>query len=70
MIVIEQLGNCERRYSNQGVKLRQIETGTLWNDAITVIPCRFTFEETNIPVDDLELDANEALNLLLGGNMP
>lgn len=51
MIIVETIGNCERRYSDQGVKIRLIETNTLWNDAITASPCRFTFEETDIPVD-------------------
>lgn len=67
MIIIEQISNqCERRYSDADVKLRQIETGTLWNDAVDVIPCRFTYEETDIPVDDVELEPEEALAILLG----
>lgn len=67
MIVIENLGTVERRYSDQGVKLRQVETGTLWNDAINVPPCPFTYEETDIPCDPEELTAEEALEILLGG---
>ena len=67
MVIIEQISNqCERRYSDLDVKLRQIETGTLWNDAVDVIPCRFTYEETDIPVDDVELEPEEALAILLG----
>ena len=67
MIIIESVTeNCERRYSDAGVKIRQIETDTLWNDAVDVIPCRFTYEETDIPVDDAELEPEEALQILLG----
>lgn len=40
----------ERRYSDQGVKLRQIETGYLYDDAVDVIPCRYTYEETDEPI--------------------
>lgn len=67
MIIIENLGTVERRYSDQGVKLRQVETDTLWNDAINVPPCPFTYEETDIPCDPDELTAEEALEILLGG---
>ena len=66
MIITENLGTVERRYSDQNVKIRQIETGTVWNDAINTIPCPFTYEETDIPTDPEELDPEEALNILLG----
>lgn len=66
MIIVENLGQVERRYSDQNVKLRQIETDTLWNDAINVPPCPYTYEETDIPCDPTEIDDDEALNLLLG----
>ena len=39
-----------RHWSDAGVKLRQIETDTLWNDAVDVLPCRYTYEETDIPM--------------------
>lgn len=67
MIIIENLGSVERRYSDQGVKLRQTETGTLWNDAINAIPCRYTYEETDNPCDPPEPTAEEILGILLGG---
>lgn len=67
MIIIENMGNVERRFSDLGVKLRQVETNTLWNDAINVPPCPFTYEETDIPCDPTELTAEEALEILLGG---
>lgn len=51
MIIVETIGTCERRYSSLGVKLRQVETDTLWNDAVNAIPCRFTYEESGVPVD-------------------
>lgn len=66
MIIIEFLGAVERRYSDLGMKLRQIETGTLWNDAVNAIPCRFTYEETEIPCDPVELSAEELLDIIVG----
>lgn len=52
MIITELVdeGTRERRYSDQGVKLRQIETGYLYDDAVDVIPCGYTYEETDEPI--------------------
>lgn len=27
--------------------IRQIETGAIYEDAVDVLPCRYTYEETN-----------------------
>lgn len=59
--------DCIRHYSDLGVKLRQIETGEIFPDAVDVIPCQFTYEETNIPLGDDEIDNEEFLQILLGG---
>ena len=67
MIIIENLGNAERRYSDKNVKLRKIEDGTLWNDAVDIIPCRFTYEETETPIDPDPMEAQDALDLIFGG---
>lgn len=56
-----------RHWSDLGVKLRQTETGELFNDAVDLMPCDFTYEETDIPTDDDELDAEEALAIITGG---
>ena len=59
MIIVEQLNEMvERRHSDLGVKIKQVETDTLWNDAIDTIPCRFTYVETAQPIDDDD-DATE-----------
>lgn len=58
---------CVRHYSDQNLKLRQIETGLIFPDAIDVIPCQYTYEETDIPLDDDELDDSEALRIITGG---
>ena len=59
---------CVRHYSDQGLKIRQIETGTLYDDAVDVIPCRYTYEESDEPIPDTELSAEEALELITGQN--
>lgn len=70
MIQTEMIGERILHYSDQNMKIRQIETGKLYEDAIDVIPCRYTYEETDIPipVEDEEIDDNEALNIILGRN--
>lgn len=71
MIIVQNLGTVERRYSDQNVKIRKIETDTLWNDAIDAIPCQYTYEETNIPLDPEEAPdgLEESAGYLLRANM-
>lgn len=54
-----------RHYSDQGLMLRQVETGKEYNEVVDVIPCRYTYEETHkhIKVDSLE-DMRQALAVL------
>ena len=55
-----------RHYSDSNLRLRQLETNELFDDAIDVMPCAFTYEETDIPIEDTEIDAEEFLNILIG----
>lgn len=66
MIIEEYVDGRVRRYSDMGVKLRQIGTGFLYDDAVEE-PGLHTYEETDIPVSDIEIGAEDALNILLGG---
>ena len=68
MIQTEMIGERILHYSDQNMKIRQIETGKLYEDAIDVMPCKYTYEETDIPipVEDEEIDDSEALNIILG----
>ena len=62
-------GISVRHYSDANVMIRQIETGTLWPDAVDVLPCRFTYEETDISIPDSEPsfeDKAEAYDILIG----
>lgn len=58
-------GTLIRHYSDSGMKLLQVETGIAYDEAIDVVPCQYTYEETETPVEQDELaDAINALNLL------
>ena len=39
-----------RHYSDRGMKLKQVETGAVYDEAIDLAPCRYTYEETDMPV--------------------
>lgn len=54
-----------RHYSDSGMKLLQVETGIVYDETIDIVPCRYTYEETEKPVEQDELaDAINALNIL------
>ena len=36
-----------RHYSDEMKRIRQIETNTVYDEAVDVIPCRYTYEETD-----------------------
>ena len=53
--------NLYRTYSDQGFMVRQIETGILYSDAVDVEDAPFTYEETDIPIEDREGDHTPTL---------
>lgn len=58
-MIVEELiedGARVRHYSDENLKIRQIETGIVYDDAVDVIPCRYTYEETDIPIEPIEED--------------
>ena len=59
-MIIEELVENETRVlhcSDRSMKIRQIETGIVYEDAVDVLPCRYTYEETDEPLD-IELPAD------------
>ena len=66
MIKTEMIENRIRHYSDEGLKIRQIETDIIYYDAVDILPCIYTYEETSEYID-IELDDTEALNIILGG---
>lgn len=64
-------GALIRHYSDKCMKLLQVETGTMYDDAIDLVPCKYTYEETETPIETTEedilaenADMKSALNLL------
>lgn len=60
-MIIEELiedGRRVKHYSDQNLKILQKETGIVYDDAVDVVPCRFTYEETDQPIDP-EPEENE-----------
>lgn len=61
-------GALIRHYSNEGKVLLQVETGIAYDEAVDVVPCRYTYEETDklieLPETDELTDAVRALNIL------
>lgn len=47
-------GNRVWHYSDEGKRIRQVETGIVYDDAIDTIPCKYTYEETNEPINNEE----------------
>lgn len=52
MVIEQQISDTlVRHYSDAGVMIRQTETGALYSDAVDVVPCRYTYTETETPVE-------------------
>lgn len=71
MIKTEPLNNGTliRHYSDAGFMLLQNETGIKYSDPIDLVPCRYTYTETNESIDEdtdptlaTESDYQSALN--------
>ena len=46
-------------YSDEKFKIRQIETDVLYDEAIDVEDSNYTYEETNIPIEEEEVEYEE-----------
>ena len=47
-------GKLIRHYSDSGMKLLQVETGIIYDEAIDIVPCRYTYAETDKPMEKEE----------------
>jgi len=56
MLKSELIENGERihHWSDADLKIRQIETGILYEDAVDNVPCRYTYEETDEPIEEAD----------------
>lgn len=49
-------------WSDEGFRIRQVETDIIYDDAVDIVPCPYTYEETDIPIpteDDFDPDGHE-----------
>ena len=42
-------GKLIRHYSTKGKPLLQVETGIIYDEAVDVVPCQYTYKETECP---------------------
>jgi hypothetical protein len=47
-------GTLIKHYSDAGFMLLQVETGIKYSDPVDVVPCRYTYEETDEKIDSDE----------------
>lgn len=66
MVQTETINDRVRHYSDNGMMLRQIETGALYEDAVDVTPCPYAYEETDILITSDPLEAQQALDIIMG----
>ena len=60
MIQSETISNdLIRHYSDTGLRIEQVETGRVYDDAVDAIPCAYTYRETDEPVVSGDEDAAE-----------
>lgn len=59
MILTEYLNDSTliKHYSDKGVMLLQNETGAMYSDPIDVVPCVYTYTETDEPIEKEEATA-------------
>lgn len=57
MIQTEQLSDrLIKTYSDEGLKIKQIETDRIYDEAVDVIPLKYTYEETEEKIELIEED--------------
>ena len=56
MLQSELIENGERihHWSDADLKIRQVETGIVYDDAVDVMPCRYSYEETDEPIEEAD----------------
>ena len=61
MIISELIENNRiRHYSDSGFRILQNETGIVYDDAVDVLPCRYTYSETDERIENGGIEATEA----------
>lgn len=60
MVVTRQTEKGIMHYSDRNLKIRQVETGTIYDSADDIYPCPYTYEETDEPTADLFLESSDS----------
>lgn len=57
MIQVEYLrdGALVRHYSDTGMMILQVETGIEYEEAVDIVPCRYTYIETDKPIEGVSV---------------
>ena len=67
MIITETIGDRIHTYSDTGMKIKQEQTGIIYDDAMDVPEKGYTYTETNEPIQTENLTSQEILDILLDG---
>ena len=46
-------------FSDEGKMIRQVETGAIYSEAVDVVPCEFTYEETDQVVEKIKIEEED-----------
>lgn len=60
-------GTLIKHYSDAGYMLLQVETGVKYSDPVDVVPCRYTYIETDEYIDsetEGEITGEEFMNMI------
>ena len=55
-------GTLIKHYSDAGFMLLQVETGIKYSDPVDVVPCRYTYDETEELIDGEEENTEDELS--------
>ena len=67
MIIQEQIGEMTRTYSDRGVYIHGGSPEADYAEAIDPASMERTYTETDRPIEDEPIDAEEALRIITGG---
>lgn len=59
--------NLYRTYSDIHMKIRQVDTGFIYDEAIDIENTPHTYEETDEPIENEFMDPQDALDEIFGG---
>lgn len=43
-----------KHYSDENLKIEQVETGNIYDEAVDSLLCKFTYKETDIEIEKVE----------------